>query len=101
MIVESRLPIHVAKDTHPKEDDFSLVLFCLRRRKVSTCAETGSVEAGLPYLMLKVLHDAFGASKAAAARCEEKFAQVRGATVNTAVVLNLPNDSFVMFGRRS
>lgn len=68
----------MVKDIHPKEDNFSLLQSWLHRIKVGTCAETGSVEAGLPYLMPKALHDAFVANKAAAAaRCKEEVAQVQ------------------------
>ena len=38
---------------------------------------------------VKALHDAIEANKAAAARCQEKVAQVEGAMANTALVLNI------------
>ena len=40
--------------------------------------------------VVKALHDAIEANKAAAARCKEKVAQqVEGAMANTALILNL------------
>ena len=44
--------MYLAEDPHLEENDFSLLQFWLRRSKPSTCAETGEVEAGLPYLAL-------------------------------------------------
>ena len=44
--------MYLAEDPHLEENDFSLLQFWLRRSKLSTCAETGEVEAGLPYLAL-------------------------------------------------
>ena len=46
------LLLYLAEDPHLEENDFSLLQFWLRRSKPSTCAETGEVEAGLPYLAL-------------------------------------------------
>ena len=51
-LVERELRMYVAEDSHPEEDDFSLLQFWERRSKASTCAETGEVEPGLPYLAL-------------------------------------------------
>ena len=45
----------------------------------------------------KALHDAIEATKAEAARCKEKFAQVEGAMANTALLLNLRIFSFVVY----
>eukprot|EP00904_Undaria_pinnatifida_P011822 jgi/Undpi1/7770/HiC_scaffold_23.g10243.m1 len=42
--------MYVAKDPTPEEDNSSLLEFWLRRSKATTCAETGEVEARLPYL---------------------------------------------------
>ena len=44
--------MYVAEDTQPEEDDFSLFEFWARRSRTSTCAATGEVEPGLPYLAL-------------------------------------------------
>ena len=44
--------MYSAEDPHLEENDFSLLQFWLCRSKPSTCAETGEVEAGLPYLAL-------------------------------------------------
>ena len=51
-VIERELRMYVAEDPTPEEDDFSLLDFWLRRSKATTCAETGEVEAGLPYLAL-------------------------------------------------
>ena len=48
-VIERELRMYVAEDPTPEEDDFSLLDFWLRRSKATTCAETGEVEAGLPY----------------------------------------------------
>ena len=44
--------MYVAEGTQPEEDDFSLLEFWARRSRASTCAATGEVEPGLPYLAL-------------------------------------------------
>ena len=44
--------MYVAEDSHPEEDDFSLLQFWERRGKASTYAETDEVKPGLPYLAL-------------------------------------------------
>ena len=44
--------MYLAEDPHLEENDFSLLQFWLRRSKGGTCAETGEVEAGLPFLAL-------------------------------------------------
>ena len=47
---------------------------------------------------VKALHDAIEANKAAAARCKEKVAQVKGAIMaNTALVVNLLICSVVVY----
>ena len=51
-IIHRELWMYLAEDAHPEEDDFFLLSFCRRRSKPSACAETGEVEAGLPYLAL-------------------------------------------------
>ena len=51
-IIEKEMRTYLAEDPHFEENDFSLLQFWLRRSKPSTCAETGKVEAGLPYLTL-------------------------------------------------
>ena len=51
-IIENEMWMYLAEDPHVEENDFSLLQFWLRRSKPSTCAETGEVEAGLPYLAL-------------------------------------------------
>ncbi|CAN0247882.1 unnamed protein product [Ascophyllum nodosum] len=51
-IIEKEMWMYLAEDPHLEENDFSLLHFWLRRSKASTCAETGEVEAGLPYLAL-------------------------------------------------
>ena len=51
-IIEKEMRTNLAEDPHLEENDFSLVQFWLRRSKPSTCAETGEVEVGLPYLVL-------------------------------------------------
>ena len=43
--------MYLAEDPHLEENDFSLFQFRLCRSK-GTCAETGEVEAGLPYVAL-------------------------------------------------
>ena len=52
IIIEKEMRTYLAEDPHLEEIDFSLLQFWLRRSKPSTCAETGKVEAGLPYLAL-------------------------------------------------
>ena len=52
LVERELLRMYVAQDSHPEEDDFSLLQFWERRGKASTCAETGEVEPGLPYLAL-------------------------------------------------
>ena len=52
-IIEKEMRMYLAEDPHLEENDFSLLQFWLRSRsEPSTCAETGEVEAGLPYLAL-------------------------------------------------
>ena len=51
-VIERELRMYVAEDSIPEEDDFSLLDFWLQRSKATTCAETGEVEAGLPYFAL-------------------------------------------------
>ena len=51
-IIHRELRMYLAEDTHPEEDDFSLLAFWRRRNKPSAYAETGAVEAGLSYLAL-------------------------------------------------
>ena len=51
-IIEKEMRVYLAEDPHLEGNDFSLLQFWLRRSKPSTCAETGEVEAGLPYLAL-------------------------------------------------
>lgn len=51
-IIDRELRMYLAEDPAQEEDDFSLLEFWLRRSKPRTCAETGEVEAGLPYLAL-------------------------------------------------
>ena len=51
-IIEKEMRANLAEDPHLEENDFSLVQFWLHRSKPSTCAETGEVEEGLPFLAL-------------------------------------------------
>ena len=52
VLIERELRMYVAEDTQPGEDDFSLLELWARRSRASTCAATGEVEPGLPYLAL-------------------------------------------------
>ena len=51
-VIGRDLRMYVAEDPTPEKDEFSLLDFWLRRSKATTCAETGEVEADLPFLAL-------------------------------------------------